>query len=57
MLRKFHIDQVSGLLKENNGLIGYGTGLISISFTKGCENIDELIKAIDASNNSDLIIK
>lgn len=57
--RRFHIDQISGLLKENSGLtIAYEDGMISISFTEGCENIGELIDAIiSASNNPDLIIK
>ncbi|MGZ7069121.1 MAG: hypothetical protein ACXVHT_12520 [Methanobacterium sp.] len=57
--RRFHIDQISFLMKESNGLsIGYEVGLISISCTEGCENIDELIEAIvSASTNPDLVVK
>ncbi|MBI5680547.1 MAG: hypothetical protein HZC47_06635 [Methanobacterium sp.] len=57
--RRIHVDQIVGLIKENNGLtIGFGEGIISIFYTEGCENIDELINAIiSASNNHDLIVK
>ncbi|MGZ7117587.1 MAG: hypothetical protein ACXVHS_09100 [Methanobacterium sp.] len=57
--RRFHIDQISFLQKESNGLsIGYEVGLISIFCTEGCENIDELIEAIvSASTNPDLVVK
>jgi hypothetical protein len=57
--RRIHLDQVNVLLKENNGLtLGFGEGMISISFTEGCENIDELVDAvISESTNPDLVVK
>lgn len=56
---RIHIDQITGLLKDSRGLtVGYGDGMMSASYTEGCENIDELIEAIrSASPNTDLDIK
>ena len=56
---RFHIDQIIGLLKDSRGLtVGYGDGMMSASYTEGCENIDELIEAIkSASLNPDLDIR
>ncbi len=56
---RIHIDQIVGLLKDSRGLtVGYGDGMISASYTEGCENVDDLIEAIkSASNNPDLDIK
>lgn len=46
-------------MKDNNGLtVGFGEGMISASYTEGCENVDELIEAIkSASPNPDLDIR
>lgn len=57
--RRIHIDQLRGILKENNGLsIVYEDGIISIGYTEGCENIDEFIETlISESNNPDLMVK
>lgn len=57
--RRFHIDQISLLMKENNGLtIGYEDGIIAVFYTEGCENMDEFIGAIiSASTNPDLKVQ
>lgn len=57
--KRFHIDQINLLIKEGNALtIGYGEGLIMISYTQGCEGMDDFVQAvIDASNNPELVIK
>jgi hypothetical protein len=57
--KRFHIDQINLLIKEDKSLtIGYGEGLIIASFTEGCENIYDFIQAIkDASPNPDLMVK
>lgn len=44
---RIHIDQVNLLMKGDNNLsIAFESGMIAISFTEGCENIDEFTDAI-----------
>jgi len=57
--RRIHINQLKMLIKEDKALtIGYGGGMIMVSFNEGCDNMDELIETvINASPNPDLILK
>jgi hypothetical protein len=57
--KRFHIDQINVIINEEKALtIGYGEGMIMVSYTEGCENMDEFIQSVnDASTNPDLVIK
>ena len=57
--RRIHINQVMMLIEEDKALnIGYSGGMILVSYTGGCDNMNELVETVkNASPNPDLILK